>query len=108
MMVWMLVGVLIAFFNLLNRNDSDAILNIEQDTPVADPHPVSVFLAGQSFHVSANRPASQRFHRIVNPLPDLPAADFVKLLIALARQSTSYMTYYISFNISYCQEKNRA
>jgi hypothetical protein len=45
----MLIGVLITFFNLLNRNDFNAILDIEQDTPVADPHPVSVFVACHGF-----------------------------------------------------------
>lgn len=48
MMVWMLAGVPITLLNHLNRNDSNAILDIEQDTRVADFHPVSVFVARQN------------------------------------------------------------
>jgi hypothetical protein len=84
MMVWMLVGSFIAFLDLLDHDDSDAIPDIEQDAPVADAHSVTVFVAGQRLYVPAIRPVPEGFCRIKNLLPGLPAPDLVKLPIGLS------------------------
>ena len=82
-MVWMLVGSFIAFLDLLDQDDSDAVLDIEQDAPIADPHSVVAFMAGKRLYVPAIWPVSERVRRVVERLPGLPAPDFVKLPIGL-------------------------
>src|SRR4030043_977828 len=57
MMVWMSVGSFVTFLDLLDHDDPDVILDIEQDTPVADAHPETVFAADQGIHVPAARPS---------------------------------------------------
>jgi len=83
MMVWMLVGSFIAFLDLLDHDDSDAILDIEQDAPIADPHPVAAFMACQRLYVPAIGPVTERFRCVVERLPGFPASDLVKLPIGL-------------------------
>jgi hypothetical protein len=101
----MLVGSFIAFFNLLNHDDLDAILNIEEDAPIADAHPVAVLMTGQSLYVPAIRPMPECFHRIVDLLADLPAPDFVKLPIGFGSPVDAVHELLYKFKISLRQEK---
>ena len=54
----MSVGSFITFLYLLDHDDPDAILDIEQDTPVADAHSETVFVVGQGLHVPAVWPVA--------------------------------------------------
>jgi hypothetical protein len=103
----MLVGSFIAFFDLLNHDDPDAILDIEEDAPIADAHPIAVLMTGQSLYVPAIRPVPERFHHIVDLLAGLPTPDFVKLPIGFGSPVDAVHELIYKFKISIRQANNR-